>query len=349
MASPLYGAFTSKLEILLQDLIKAYGLKSHSITSRLKTYESLEIKIVDNLGKYQSLSDITDISGLRIVTYFEDDARRISEIIEREFIIDKENSSDRRDSLDPDRFGYLSIHYVLALTEARSTLTEYKPFAAQKAELQVRSILQHAWAEIEHDLGYKSTVQVPREIRRRFSRVSGLLELVDQEFIEIRKQLTVYAKNVPAAIEKNPNEVEINNESIASYMSHSEVLARIDAELAVAGGGDEISSGLQLVGTAVEILTALRMSTIAQADEALKENAELVIALGREFLKDKKAIFSKGIGFLYLSYVVVTKTDRVEEVLEFLNAAHVATPENREEFANEILGIMRMIKARKNI
>ena len=98
---------------------------------------------------------MTDITGVRVITYFADQVDEIAKVMEGEFNIDIKNSIDKRDILDPDRFGYLSLHYVIvSLSSARCALAEYRSFSELKAEVQVRSILQHAWAEIEHDLGY---------------------------------------------------------------------------------------------------------------------------------------------------------------------------------------------------
>jgi hypothetical protein len=72
---------------------------------------------------------------------------------------------------------------------------EYPPeLCGIKFEIQMRSSLQHTWAEIEHDLGYKSMYEVPREVRREFSRIAGLLELADESFVRIRSKIADYNK-----------------------------------------------------------------------------------------------------------------------------------------------------------
>jgi ppGpp synthetase/RelA/SpoT-type nucleotidyltranferase len=67
--------------------------------------------------------------------------------------------------------------------------------------------LQHAWAEIEHDLGYKTALGVPRNVRRQFSRLAGLLEIADTEFASIRDRLSSYERDLPGLIEQSPDEV----------------------------------------------------------------------------------------------------------------------------------------------
>ncbi|WP_242785636.1 GTP pyrophosphokinase [Bacillus cereus] len=125
-------------------------------------------KVEKGGNKYSTLNDITDISGIRVITYFSDDVDKVASMIQNEFEIDETNSVDKRTLLDPDRFGYLSLHYVIKLNTLRTSLVEYQRFKDLKAEVQIRSILQHAWAEIEHDLGYKSKNSIPRVVKRDF-------------------------------------------------------------------------------------------------------------------------------------------------------------------------------------
>lgn len=72
-----------------------------------------------------------------------------------EFSIDEGNSGNKADMLETDKVGYLSVHYFLKLNNKRLALSEYKGYKGLKCEVQVRTLLQHAWAEIEHDRNYK--------------------------------------------------------------------------------------------------------------------------------------------------------------------------------------------------
>lgn len=138
-----YEAFKQELEHLITRLLNENNIRVHSISSRLKDETSLRRKIDKTSDKYSSLDDITDIVGLRVITYFNDEVDAVAKLIEQEFDIDSPNSVDKRALLDPDRFGYLSFHYVVSLNSTRCELTEYRKFSSLKAEIQIRSILQH--------------------------------------------------------------------------------------------------------------------------------------------------------------------------------------------------------------
>ncbi len=69
----------------------------------------------------------------------------------------------------------------MKLAPQRALLPEYERSADSITEIQVRTVLQHAWAEIEHDIQYKSASVIPAEIRRRFMSLAGMLEIADRE------------------------------------------------------------------------------------------------------------------------------------------------------------------------
>lgn len=220
-----YTDFLVQMSNLVERLILDNNISS--ISSRIKSQSSLKNKIDNkqkkinkNLYKYNSLNDITDVCGLRICTIYSDDVDKISNIIENEFSIDRGNSIDKRSTLEPDKFGYLSVHYIVSLSKDRAKLTEYERFKGFKFEIQIRSILQNTWAEIEHDLGYKSEKGIPQSIKRDFSRLAGLLEIADKEFINIRNSLNEYTNKVTEKIQ-NSNDVEsidINRISLNEFI-----------------------------------------------------------------------------------------------------------------------------------
>jgi len=195
-----YQEFTGRMESLMAILLQQHNIRVHSVVSRVKEESSLQNKLAKSNKKYHHLQEITDLCGLRIITYFEDEVDQVANFIRKEFAIDMDNSIDKRKVLGPDQFGYLSLHLIVALTDNQVQLKEYQKFKGCKVEIQIRSILQHAWAEIEHDLEYKSKAVVSYETRRNFSRLAGLLEFADLEFEKIRDQVTL-SSNIPMVLQ----------------------------------------------------------------------------------------------------------------------------------------------------
>lgn len=163
------------------------------IRMRVKSAESLKRKL-EAKPKYRTLDEITDVVGVRVITYYLDDAERAAKLMRANgqmFVIDWANSENKSERLRTEQFGYRSDHYVLGFGPGYTQIPTYKEFTGLKAEVQVRSILQHAWAEIEHDdLGYHNRNAVPSEIRRGLARVAALLEVADREFQDIRRLST---------------------------------------------------------------------------------------------------------------------------------------------------------------
>lgn len=201
---PFYEELTARLQALLAVLLKKQNLHIHSIAGRTKSKHSLEQKIIGANYKYRDLSEVTDLTGIRIITYYEDEVDQVAAFIRAHFSIDEENSVDKRKNLAPDRFGYLSLHLIVNLPPQNGALPKETGIEGQgcKFEIQIRSVLQHAWAEIEHDLAYKNKERETYESRRSFSRLAGLLELADQEFKKMRDMLLPEAapSSPPAAI-----------------------------------------------------------------------------------------------------------------------------------------------------
>ncbi len=216
-------------EELVQLLLREPLLKIHSVTARVKSAESLEGKLARPDRTYESLWDVTDLVGLRVITYFEDDVDRVGRLVEAHWPVDFANSTDKRRRRETSAFGYSSLHYVCNMA-ADGALPE-----SARCEVQVRTLLEHAWAEIEHDLGYKAEAQMPKHVQRRLVRLAGLLELADQEFARIRDDLQSYAHALPQRIEENSGAVALDRLSLASLLDMPEARA-LDHRIAKAMG-----------------------------------------------------------------------------------------------------------------
>ena len=155
-----YSRFAEDVEHQVRSLLDASQITCNSITHRVKNRYSLAEKI-ERKNKYKSIDEITDIVGVRVITYYSEDVDRVASIIESEFDVDHDNSIDKREALEPEKFGYCSVHYVVSMSPERLAFTEYQGYRGLKCEIQIRSVLQHAWAEIEHDTGYKSEKPIP--------------------------------------------------------------------------------------------------------------------------------------------------------------------------------------------
>lgn len=158
------------------------------------------------------------MAGIRVITYLESDVKAVSDIVEGLFDIDKDNSLDQSQLLGSDKLGYRSVHYIACFDKKRCNLPEYKPYKGLPFEIQIRSILQHAWAEIEHDRNYKFSGKLPTQLQRRFYLISGMLEMADREFVLIAKEIDMYRENVAKEVKKGELDIEINTASITEYL-----------------------------------------------------------------------------------------------------------------------------------
>jgi ppGpp synthetase/RelA/SpoT-type nucleotidyltranferase len=130
---------------------------------------------------------VTDLAAVRVITFFPRTVSEIDAIIrERFFVLEKDNKSEMLQASG--RFGYRSVHYLVELPPEEADRPDRERFGGLVAEIQVRTILQHAWAEIEHDTQYKSVRAMPSSTRRRLAALAGLLEIADREFQAIQDE-----------------------------------------------------------------------------------------------------------------------------------------------------------------
>jgi len=221
----VYEALAETIRGILQTAFREKGLFIHSIEARGKSLESFGAKCREsseddqNKPKYpEPLKEITDLAAVRVITFFLDVVGHVDEVVSEQFdVLERSNKGKLLE--DEEKLGYQSVHYLIRLKGNRSSLPEYAAFRWLTAELQVRTILQHAWAEIEHDIQYKSVAALPSTIRRRFLSLAGLLEIADREFQEIDREHQALREEARVSVEAGRlDEVEITGDSLKLYL-----------------------------------------------------------------------------------------------------------------------------------
>lgn len=180
-----------KVADLITAWLDAESINYLSVSARAKTVKSFSAKAnkcrSDGSPKYADpLNEITDLIGARVITYIPESVNRVCEIIKTEFNVVEEldkGAEIRARGL----FGYASKHFLVRLSPQRCMLPEYSAVGDRVFEVQVRTAVQHAWAEFEHDVRYKVDIPPERkpEFDRRFLLAAALIEMADNEFAEI--------------------------------------------------------------------------------------------------------------------------------------------------------------------
>ena len=205
---PMFLEAENKVKQRLSDCLAEAGIVVAAIESRVKTEKSLAGKLELKGSKYKSLADITDILGLRVITFYFDDVDIVASAVERLFEVDWENSVDKRRLHEVDSFGYQSLHYICRM-----------PDIPYRFEIQMRTLLQHAWSNMNHDTGYKSGVEIPREYIRNLNRLAGMLELADEQFSRIRSELTDYRRRMQALVASgNLDDAPLDGDTFRSFL-----------------------------------------------------------------------------------------------------------------------------------
>ncbi|GAA3612597.1 bifunctional ribonuclease/(p)ppGpp synthase [Kineosporia mesophila] len=180
---------------LVTSILDEAGINYLSVNGRAKTVASFAGKAgrrtADGELVYTDpLREINDQIGVRVITYVQHDVATVADVIHDQLLVKRDRDMGE-ETARQGRFGYRSRHMLIALDAAREGHSDYEALRGRAASLQVRTVLQHAWAEFEHDIRYKGSIpaeQAP-ELDRRFTLAAGLLELADQEFSNIRDRI----------------------------------------------------------------------------------------------------------------------------------------------------------------
>jgi ppGpp synthetase/RelA/SpoT-type nucleotidyltranferase len=268
---PVYEQMAEIIPGRLKQFFEEAGIIVAAVEHRVKTESSLAGKLKLKGSKYKDIFDITDLVGLRVITFYIDDVDKVASVLERLFDIDWENSIDKRKAHEIDSFGYLSLHYICRIPESAYNNPEHPELNKIRFEVQMRTVLQHAWANMNHDTGYKSGVEIPKVYLRNLSRLAGMLELVDDEFSRIRRELADYRRQVQKLVASgNLCEVALDGDSFKSYLAIGP-FDRLNRKIASVNQAEIQPADLSVF---LPLFKAMRFSTLGDIESLIKEYSD---------------------------------------------------------------------------
>lgn len=217
----LYNRYRSEYEDALHKMfrkIRKVLIKTginFNIKYRLKSFESYFNKIIRLRRDEIDPISMHDLLGLRIIVPFLEDVQAVEDVVEKNFLLLEVDYKGKKNSFR--EFSYDSVHLSVAVPE--HYLKNNLPYVAKCCEIQVRTILQDAWAEVEHELVYKADFSALNDpLKRKLASLNASLTLSDIIFQEIRD----YQKTIISKRQKRHERFfsKANKENHSSLISH---------------------------------------------------------------------------------------------------------------------------------
>ena len=305
LCKPVYTKLQQVVKDVLTELLKSNGIVVGSFEDRIKAEESLAGKLQRKGSKYGSLSDITDIYGARIIAFYNEDVDRIASLVEKSFDVDWDNSVDKRRMHQFDSFGYNSLHYICRLLASLCSDPQLPQLNELRFELQMRTALQHVWSAIQHDIGYKTSIETPMEYHRALSRLAGLLELADNEFSRIRAAITDYRRRAMMLMASGKlDQVPLDGDTFRTYLDGAP-FDELNARIAAVNQAE--IQPMPLLNY-LPVLKDLGMTTLADVEQMKKEYSDAAYQLALAQLSNTDLdILSSASGLQNLCMVQILK------------------------------------------
>jgi ppGpp synthetase/RelA/SpoT-type nucleotidyltranferase len=204
-----YQRYAVKLKAILDIAVPKLAPMA-LVEARAKTVPSFAEKILRKRPLYKDpLLDMTDLCGARVITFTDAEKQAVCEFIRENFEIDWTNSETESQRHKPSDFGYRSTHYIVQFRRGRhfipavavkvnDALYPVEGVRPMKAEIQVRTYLEHVWATFTHDRSYKGGVALPASWQRELNALSASLETIDSDFNRLEQGLQNYLASCAA-------------------------------------------------------------------------------------------------------------------------------------------------------
>jgi len=260
-----YKALGPLLCDIFEKILTESNIKYLSIYNRVKTEESFTDKI-ERKGYTNPLNEIEDILGIRIICFFQKDIKFISNKLIDELTIHE--STTKEEKLDSNQFGYRSHHLIASISPEWKSNPSFRDLCNLKFEIQIRTILMHAWAEIEHSLNYKSELDIPKQFKRKLFRISAKLEEADEQFEELKLSIQSYQQEIRLEIQKRDKDIHSDHSEFDEELNLNSLQAFLDAKY------PNRKKSNSSTATLLEELNqySITFQSLIESNDALKEN-----------------------------------------------------------------------------
>ena len=197
----LYEEYAARIRNLIQDLVEVEGVEFYAIEGWAEPPAEL-LQMLSTLEE-KDLAGV-DLVTIRVLLRFPADVLRIESLIKSEFDVDTSRSlpSNSRVLKDPGRFGYPAVVYILSLSQSRSTLKEWEKYKDLNFRLELRTLLQEAWATILPKVSQTVGRESEEEFTRELFLLGAMLEKADKGFLTLRDEIKSEALLVPPSANK---------------------------------------------------------------------------------------------------------------------------------------------------
>ncbi len=286
---PFYERLVEEVQYVLREKLRTANIKTATLAGRAKDIDSFRAK-VSKKHYSKPLEEITDFAGVRVVCHYEMDAAQIAEIIRSEFTVCEH--VDKSLGLGIDKMGYGGAHFIVLLG-SRYSGGRYEGISDLKCEIQVRTVLQDAWAMISHQLAYKNEESVPPRLQRDLNNVSALLEIAQRTFDNVRERRAAYVSEIQEK-EKDPPQF------LAQLVDYETLLAYSRWKYPDLPASDKLNSRL------LQDLDQASYPTLAQIDRVVKLAERAVEAYRQEnpeWFTHSTDFLTKSLGFVDESFL----------------------------------------------
>ena len=337
----IYERLSHLADSALRHALKTQNVKVTALEHRIKTESSLAGKLELKGAKYHTLDDVTDIVGLRVVTFYSVDVDKVAAIVNETFTVDRGNSVDKRKQHRLDSFGYNSLHYICRLPKTIVDDPRMPLLNELSFEIQMRTALQHVWSTLDHDTTYKGDVKIPPEYRRQFNRLAGMLELIDEEFSRLRNVLVDYRRQMLALEASGQlDEVDLNVDTFRHYLE-MHPFARLNERIAAINQAELFPAPLMPY---LRVFKKLGMETLGEVNRLIEMHSDdayrlAVLQLGATDLD----ILSESIGVQNLCFVyVLRRGDGPAGLYQIFDLLNGYDPRNME-LANQLFELAQKL------